>query len=72
MTTQRGNTLYLHILNLNDDALFIPLDTKRIRQVRLFDGKSNLRYTASATGTTITLPSVPKAVDTIVEITLKN
>ncbi|MBQ1736740.1 MAG: alpha-L-fucosidase, partial [Muribaculaceae bacterium] len=72
VTTQRGNTLYLHILNLNDDALFVPLDTKRIRQVRLFDGKSNLRYTASATGTTITLPSVPKAVDTIVEITLKN
>ena len=72
VTTQRGNTLYLHILNLNDDALFVPLDAKRIRQVRLFDGKGNLRYTASATGTTITLPSVPKAVDTIVEITLKN
>jgi len=71
VTTQRGNTLYLHILDLKDNALYIPVNGKQVRQVRMFSDKRNLRYTASGDGITIQLPGVPSGVDTIVEVTLK-
>ena len=71
MTTQRGNTLYVHILDLQDDAIYLPLSSKRVKQVRMFSDKSKLRYTATGDGITIQLPSVPHEVDAIVEITLK-
>ena len=71
VTTQRGNTLYVHILDLQDDAIYLPLCSKRVKQVRMFSDKSKLRYTAIGDGITIQLPSVPHEVDAIVEITLK-
>ena len=71
VTTQRGNTLYVHILDLQDDAIYLPLCSKRVKQVRMFSDKSKLRYTATGDGITIQLPSVPHEVDAIVEITLK-
>ena len=72
VTTQKGNTLYVHILNLKDNALYLPLNAKRVKQVRHFDDKARLRYTATGDGITIQLPAVPTGVDTILEITLKN
>jgi len=71
VTTQRGNTLYVHILNLQDDALFLPLSAKQVKRVALFDGKTRLPYTPTATGITVSLPAVPTGVDTVVEITLR-
>lgn len=72
VTTQRGNTLYIHILNLMDDAIYLPLNAKRVKQARLFSDKSKLRYTATGNGITINLPTVPTGVDTILELTLNN
>ena len=71
VTTQKGNTLYVHILNLKDNALYLPLSGKQVKQVRLFNDRTRLRYTASGDGITILLPAVPASVDTILEITLK-
>ena len=71
VTTQRDNTLYIHILNLKDNALYLPLNGKRVKQVRMFSDKSKLRYTATGDGITIQLQEVPTAVDTILEILLK-
>ena len=71
MTTQRGNTLYVHILNLKDNALYLPLSGKQVKQVRLFSDKTRLRYTAVGDGITIQLPAVPTGVDTILEVTLR-
>ena len=71
VTTQRGNTLYVHILNLKDNALYLPLSSKRVKLVRLFSDKSRLRYTAAGDGITVQLPTVPTGVDTIIEISLK-
>ena len=71
VTTQRGNTLYVHILDLQDDALYLPLSGKRVKQVRLFADGHRLNYTATGNGLTITLPAVPSGVDTILEIQLR-
>ena len=72
VTTQRGNTLYVHILNLKDNALYLPLSAKRVKLVRQFIDKTSLRFTPAGDGITVQLPSVPVAVDTIIEIILKS
>ena len=71
VTTQRGNTLYVHILDLQDDALYLPLSAKRVKRVSMFSNKSRLRYTATGNGVTISLPAAPTGVDTILEIEMK-
>ena len=72
VTTQRGNTLYVHILNLKDDAVYLPISAKRVKQAKMFSDKSRLHCTATGNGVTITLPAVPTGVDTILELELKN
>ena len=71
VTTQRGNTLYVHILNLKDDALYLPLSSSNVKQVRTFADKARLHYTASGRGITIQLPAVPTGLDMILEVTIK-
>ena len=71
MTTQRGNTLYVHILNLKDNAIYLPLGGNRVKQVRLFSNKAQLRYTPTGDGITIQLPRIPTGVDTILEILMR-
>ena len=71
VTTQRGNTLYVHILNLKDNAIYLPLSGKRVKSVQLFSDKTKLRYTATGDGVTVVLPMVPSGVDTILEIQLR-
>ena len=71
VTTQKGNTLFVHILQLQDKALYLPLSSKQVKQVRLFSDKSKLRYSASGEGITVLLPTAPNSVDMILEVTIK-
>ena len=71
VTTQKGNTLYVHIMNCQDRALFLPLTERRVACARMYDGHQKVRVSKNAEGVTLELPAVPKGVDTIVELTLK-
>lgn len=71
VTTQKGNTLYVHIMNCQDRALFLPLIDRRVASARMYDGHQKVRVSKNAEGVTLELPAVPKGVDTIVELTLK-
>ncbi|SFG03314.1 alpha-L-fucosidase [Prevotella sp. KH2C16] len=71
VTTQKGSTLYVHILNYQDKSLFLPITTKRVAKARMFSGKAPVRVQHVAGGVLLGLPSAPKGVDTIVELTLK-
>ena len=70
VTTQRGNILYVHILNLKDNAIYLPLSGKRVKKACLFSDKRRLPYTATGDGITVQLPSVPTGVDMILELSL--
>jgi len=70
VTTQRDKTLYVHILNLQDDGLFLPISGKKVKKAVMFNTRKPVSLHKSANGVTILLPEHPKAVDTIVEITL--
>lgn len=72
VSTQRGDKLYLHILDWDSRMLSIPL-TKRVRQVVVFDTQEYIPFSQSKAGTTLTFPDSPKTLnstDYVVEITL--
>ena len=72
VTTQKDNTLYVHILDLKEKSLTIPLSTKKIKSARMYDDGSKLNLQKHGNDSTvINLPAVPQSVDTIVEIMLK-
>lgn len=71
VSTQKGNTLYIHILKGADKGLYLPVAGKKIAKAVMFDGKKPVTVTKTKEGVALELPTAPKGVDTIVEITLK-
>jgi alpha-L-fucosidase len=72
VTTQKGKTVYVHILNLTDESVFLPGFTEKISRVTLFDYQSVLKYIQNPTGTIIIVPFDKRNdLDTVVKISLK-
>lgn len=69
VTTRRGNTLYVHILDWQDRGLFLPLQS-RVERAVLFDGRSPVAFTQDGDGVWLMLDAVPSGTDTVVELTL--
>lgn len=70
VTTQKGNRLFVHILNLQDKALYLPLDGKKVKKAFLFKDKSAVRITRAGQGIVLQLPQVPADTDCVVELQL--
>lgn len=73
VTTQRGKTLYLHILGWQSRMLSIPL-RERVGSVRVFDSKQRVPFTQTKDGLTLTFdeaPSKANPIDFVVEVTLR-
>ncbi|MCK9159720.1 MAG: alpha-L-fucosidase [Bacteroidaceae bacterium] len=70
VSTQHGNKLYLHILNLQDKVLFIPVQSKRIKTAVLFTDKTPVSFNKVKEGIVLHLGDHPKVVDYIIELTL--
>ncbi|MGM9700956.1 MAG: alpha-L-fucosidase [Prevotella sp.] len=71
VSTQKGNTLYIHILKWKDRGLFLPITDRKVVKAQMFEGKQPVTVTRTKTGVMLELPAVPSGVDTIVELTLK-
>ncbi len=70
VTTQKGNRLFVHILDLQDKALFLPLEGKNVKKARTFIGQKPLKYQKSKAGITLYLDEVPTDIDTVIELEL--
>lgn len=70
VTTQKGKTLYVHILNLQDKALFLPITTKDVKKAVVFKNKKAVKFTKSKEGILLQLDEIPEDIDYIVELTL--
>ncbi|OFY67394.1 MAG: alpha-L-fucosidase, partial [Bacteroidetes bacterium RBG_13_43_22] len=69
VTTQKGNKVYVHIMNLEDDNLLIPDFGKKVKNITLFTSGAKLKYKQDAFGITITVPAeVIDETDTILVI----
>jgi alpha-L-fucosidase len=72
VTTQKEKTVYVHILDLEDESVYLPGLTEKINSVKLFDDQSVLKYTQNNLGTIISVPfNKRKEIDTIIEVKLK-
>lgn len=70
VTTQKGNKLYVHILNLQDKALFLPM-AKKVKKAIFYADKTPVRFAKNKEGVVLELGKVPTDVDCIVELTVE-
>ncbi len=69
VTTMKENKLYVHILNLNDDGLYLPL-TQRIKSACLYKDRSKVKYRQDHQGVLLQFDEVPADIDYVVELIL--
>jgi alpha-L-fucosidase len=71
VTTQRGDTVYLHVLDWNDGTLALPKLSRVVRSVRLLRDGSAVPFTVNDYGLLLKLADRPAGlVDEVVVITL--
>ena len=71
VSTRKGNRLFVHILDLADDGLYLPLKTK-VTAAKVFVDGTPVEYKQEKNGgVLLKLPKVPDEVDYVIELTLK-
>lgn len=69
VSTQKGNTIYLHLLKDKDDTIFIDGFNLKVQSISLFKNGKKLKYKLSKQGLEITIPFEDRdEIDTIIEI----
>jgi len=57
VTTQKGDKVYVHLLNPEDNNLLLPDFGKKIKNVTLYQTGSKLKFKQDSFGTTIAIPA---------------
>ena len=70
VSTRKGDKLYIHILDLEDRGLFVPVKSK-VRSAVKFIDKRAVKFRQTAEGLFLELDEVPADIDYVVELTLK-
>ena len=70
VTTQKGNRLFVHILNLQDKSLFLPLGDKKVRSAVDFVSRRAVKTQKCQDGVVISFDNVPTEIDRVVELQL--
>lgn len=71
VSTRKGDRLFVHILDLADDGLYLPLKAK-VKAAKVFADGTPVEYKQEkGGGVLLRLPKVPDETDYVIEITLK-
>lgn len=70
VTTEKDNKIFVHILNLKDRSLFLPITDKNAKRAVDYVSRKAVKIQKCQGGVLITLDSVPTDVDKVVEIQL--
>ena len=71
VSTRKGDRLFIHILDLKDDGLYLPVTSRVVKAVKFAD-KTPIKFRQSRQGVFIELPEVPTDTDYVVELTIKD
>lgn len=71
VTTQRDNTLYVHILDLKTNTLLLPYQGNKLKKAVKFGTEEKVTYKQTKEGILLTFDSIPEGTDYIVELTFK-
>jgi len=69
VTTWKGDTVYVHVLDWQDPSLALPSLPRRVRAAHLLGGAA-VPFTETASGVVLTLPETGDAIDRIVALEL--
>ena len=70
VSTQRGNKLYIHILNCMDSSLFVPLGNHKVKSAFVYATGKPVNYTKTGNGITLNFGAIPTDIDYIIALTL--
>lgn len=70
VSTRKGDRLFIHILDLKDNGLYIPLAAK-VKKAVQFTDKAPISFRQEKDGVLLKLPKVPDDVDYVIELTIK-
>jgi alpha-L-fucosidase len=69
VTTQKGNKVYIHILNWTDESLTIPEIGKKVKSVKMFKDKTPVKFSVNDYGLSFKIPAGKMdELDTVIEI----
>lgn len=68
VTTRKDNKLFVHILNLEDNGLFLPLTDQKVKKATLFKDGSAVKFTQDKDGVVLKLAEVPTDIDYVVTL----
>ena len=72
VTTQKGNTLFIHILNkVENGQILLPLTEQKLSKLEMFSDGTPLKFKHDKEGYQIFLPEIPETTDCILKATLK-
>jgi alpha-L-fucosidase len=72
VTTRKGNKVYVHILNWQDETLTLPKWGQKVVAARLFQDQSLLRFQENDFGVSVLIPKEKRdEIDTIIELEVK-
>ena len=71
VTTRKGDKLYVHILNLPDKGLFLPLTTGKVKSAVVFKDREPVKFSQDKNGVVLELAEVPAELDYVIELTIK-
>ena len=70
VSTQRGNKLYIHILNCMDSSVFVPLGNHKVKSALVYATGKPVNYTKTGNGITLNFGAIPTDIDYIIALTL--
>jgi alpha-L-fucosidase len=69
VTTQKGNKIYIHLLNAEDKNLLIPDFGKKVKSITLFNTGSKLKFKQDSFGIAVAVPDeIIDEIDTVLVI----
>ena len=70
VTTQKGNKLFVHILNLKQSSLLLPLTGKKVKSAVVFKDRKAIKFKKNKEGILLQLNEIPTDIDYVVELTI--
>lgn len=70
--TEKGDRRYVHILELSDRVLFVPLLHVKIKAAKEFTSGKPIKFRQSPEGIYLTLDAVPQDIDYVVELVVES
>jgi alpha-L-fucosidase len=72
VTTQKGNSVYVHILNWQDETLTLPKLGRKVVSAKIFADKTSVKFQENEFGVSLLVPkSKRNEIDTVVVLELK-